>query len=86
MNNIEAVLLESVNEFVGFARKRLGDPELAADVVQESLLKALKAADQVRNPRKARRPGSTVFSGGPSLIFIAAVTRARRPLPNTNMN
>ena len=48
MNNKETVLLTNLKEFVGFARKRLGDPDLAADVVQESLLKALKAADQIR--------------------------------------
>jgi RNA polymerase sigma-70 factor (ECF subfamily) len=54
MNNIEAVLLDNVNEFVGFARKRVGDPELAADVVQESLLKALKAADQIRDHESAK--------------------------------
>ena len=28
MNHIETELLENVKEFVGFARKRLGDPEL----------------------------------------------------------
>ena len=54
MNHIETVLLDNVNEFVGFARKRLGDPELAADAVQESLLKALKAADQILNEENAR--------------------------------
>ena len=43
MKKVESYLLDNLNEFVGFARKRLGDPELAADAVQESLLKALKA-------------------------------------------
>jgi RNA polymerase sigma factor (sigma-70 family) len=42
----EDAILENLNEFVAFARKRVGDPELAADLVQESLLKALKAADR----------------------------------------
>lgn len=51
---IESYFLENVNEFVGFARKRLGDPELAADAVQESLLKALRAADQIRDEEKAK--------------------------------
>jgi len=54
MEKIESHLLENVKEFVGFARKRLGDPELAADAVQESLLKALKAADQIRNEESAK--------------------------------
>jgi RNA polymerase sigma factor (sigma-70 family) len=49
-----ASLLKDVHEFVGFARKRLGDPELAADAVQESLLKALKAADQIRDEENAK--------------------------------
>lgn len=49
METAESVLLENVNEFVRFARKPLGDPELAADAVQESLLKALNAADQLRD-------------------------------------
>lgn len=36
-------LLQHLNAFVGFARARTGDPELAADLVQECLLKALRA-------------------------------------------
>ncbi len=39
-------LLQHLEAFVGFARARTGDPELAADLVQECLLKAMKA-DQV---------------------------------------
>jgi RNA polymerase sigma factor (sigma-70 family) len=53
MEKIET-LLHNVHEFTGFARKRLGDPELAADAVQESLLKALKAADQIRDEENAK--------------------------------
>ena len=36
-------LLQHLDAFVGFARSRTGDPELAADLVQECLMKALKA-------------------------------------------
>ncbi len=36
-------LLEHLEAFVGFVRSRTGDPELAADLVQDCLLKALKA-------------------------------------------
>lgn len=36
-------LLQHLDAFVGFARARTGDPELAADLVQECLLKAMKA-------------------------------------------
>ena len=54
MEKIESYLLDNVKEFVGFARKRLNDPELAADAVQDSLLKALKAADQIRDEENAK--------------------------------
>lgn len=54
MENFERSLLENVKEFTAFARKRLGDPALADDAVQESLLKALKAADQIRDEENTR--------------------------------
>lgn len=44
MNRIEAPILQNLQTFIAFARNRLGDPELAEDVVQESILKALSAA------------------------------------------
>ena len=43
MAEIETALLSSLDAFVAFARKRLGSPELAADAVQDALLKALSA-------------------------------------------
>lgn len=36
-------LLQHLDAFIGFARSRTGDPELAADLVQEFLMKVLKA-------------------------------------------
>jgi RNA polymerase sigma factor (sigma-70 family) len=54
MSTLEEQLLNNLNEFVGFARRRLADPELAADAVQESLLKALKSADQIRDEENAK--------------------------------
>jgi RNA polymerase sigma factor (sigma-70 family) len=54
MSTLEEQLLSNLNEFVGFARKRLSDPELAADAVQESLLKAVKGADQLRDEENAK--------------------------------
>lgn len=49
MAKAEDALIENLNAFIAFARKRVGDPELAADLVQDSFLKALKSADQPRD-------------------------------------
>lgn len=54
MTNLETSLLSHLNEFLAFARGRLGDPDLAADVVQESLLKALRAAPADREVENVR--------------------------------
>lgn len=54
MSTIQTQLLESLHEFTAFARKQLVDPELAAEVVQDSLLKALKAMEQVREGKSAK--------------------------------
>lgn len=40
---LAATLLKNLSAFHAFARRRLGDEQLAADAVQESLLKAIKA-------------------------------------------
>ena len=48
MEQIEQQLLAQLEMFTAFARKRVNDPELAADLVQESLLKAVKSAEQLR--------------------------------------
>lgn len=42
-------LIKNLQTFVAFARKRVGDPQLAEDLVQESLLKALKSARKPTN-------------------------------------
>lgn len=55
MDHAEDALIENLNAFVAFARQRVGDPELAADLVQDSLLKALKAADKPRDGEGAVR-------------------------------
>ena len=54
MKTIESHLLENVNEYLGFARKRLRDPELAADAVQESMLKAWRAEAQIQDGEKTK--------------------------------
>jgi RNA polymerase sigma factor (sigma-70 family) len=48
-DELAAHLLRHREMFLAFARKRVGDPDLAADAVQDSLLKALKGAGQIRD-------------------------------------
>lgn len=43
VKHIEEPLLKNLRTFVAFTRKRIGDSHLAEDVVQESLLKALRS-------------------------------------------
>jgi RNA polymerase sigma factor (sigma-70 family) len=49
VKRIEEQLLKELDTFTAFARSRVGDDHLAADVVQDSLLKAVKSADQLRD-------------------------------------
>jgi RNA polymerase sigma-70 factor (ECF subfamily) len=46
MSRLEESLIENLHTFTAFARSRVGDPHLAEDVVQDSLVKALKSANQ----------------------------------------
>lgn len=52
MNSLEDSLLRNLKIFTAFARKRVGDSDLAEDLVQESLIKAL-AADRQPNGDEA---------------------------------
>ncbi|MGH7798066.1 MAG: RNA polymerase sigma factor [Candidatus Binatia bacterium] len=54
MKTIENHLLENLKEYLGFARRLLRDPELAADAVQESMIKALRAEAQIQDGDKAK--------------------------------
>ena len=45
-------LLDARERFLGFLRSKLGDAELAEDVLQESLLKALRAAPDIRDDER----------------------------------
>lgn len=53
MSKLEEQLLKNLDQFTAFARRRVGDPDLAADLVQDSLLKALKSADALRDNESA---------------------------------
>ena len=46
---VEMQLLKHHDAFLAFVRRRVADPHLAADVLQDSLLKALRASDTIRN-------------------------------------
>lgn len=43
MSEVEDAILTNLKAFIAFVRKRVGDPHLAEDIVQESLAKALAA-------------------------------------------
>src|SRR4051794_6692525 len=43
MSDLAEPLLRNLEVFVSFVRKRVGDPHLAEDLVQDSFLKALRA-------------------------------------------
>lgn len=54
MTEFENSLNNHLDELLSFARKRLNDPQLAADAVQDSMLKALKARDKLRKNESTR--------------------------------
>jgi RNA polymerase sigma-70 factor, ECF subfamily len=45
---LQQALLESRDRFLGYVRKRVDDPELAEDILQDSLLRAVQAAPSLR--------------------------------------
>lgn len=49
MHSIEEQLLQQLDTFTAFVSSRVDDPHLAADVVQDSLLKAVKSVPQLRD-------------------------------------
>jgi RNA polymerase sigma factor (sigma-70 family) len=52
MENIEEVYLSHRRKLLGFIQKRVSDPALAEDVLQEGLLKALRSADELRDEER----------------------------------
>lgn len=49
MQPVEEILLNHRSKLLGFIQKRVSDPDLAEDVLQESLLKALRSAGDLRD-------------------------------------
>lgn len=45
-------LLESRGALLGYARRKVGDPNVAEDILQESLIKAIRAAPTLRDDEK----------------------------------
>jgi len=50
---LETVLLAERTNLLAFVRKKIADPELAEDVLQDSLLKALSAAPALRDSERS---------------------------------
>jgi len=48
MDRLEETLLGHREKLLGFIQRKVGDPQLAEDVLQESLLKALRSVDDLR--------------------------------------
>lgn len=49
---IEHRLLIARDQFLGYTRKRVSDPDLAEDILQESLLRAIRAAPELRDEER----------------------------------
>jgi RNA polymerase sigma-70 factor, ECF subfamily len=47
-SGLQQGLLESRDRFLGYVRKRVDDPELAEDILQDSFLRAIQAAPSLR--------------------------------------
>jgi RNA polymerase sigma-70 factor (ECF subfamily) len=45
-------LLDAREQFLGYIRKRIGDPELAEDILQDSLLRVIRAAPDLRDEER----------------------------------
>jgi RNA polymerase sigma-70 factor (ECF subfamily) len=49
---VEGRLLDARDQFLGYIRKRVGDPDLAEDILQDSLLRAIRAAPELRDEER----------------------------------
>jgi hypothetical protein len=51
-SSIAERLLDARGQFLGYLRKRIDDPELAEDILQDSLLRAMRAAPDLRGDER----------------------------------
>lgn len=49
---VEERLLEARDQFLGYIRKRIDDPDLAEDILQDGLLRAIRAAPGLRDEER----------------------------------
>ncbi len=52
MEPVEEVIFRHRGKLLGFIQQRVSDPDLAEDVLQEGLLKALRSADELRDEER----------------------------------
>src|SRR5512133_3230317 len=52
MDPVEEILLRHRGKLLGFIQKRVSDPDIAEDVLQEGLLKALRSSDELRDEER----------------------------------
>jgi RNA polymerase sigma-70 factor (ECF subfamily) len=53
MQSLETQLLDSREKFLHYIQARISDPDLAEDILQESLLRALQSAPRLRNEERS---------------------------------
>lgn len=51
-SSIEERLLDARDQFLGYIRKRIDDPELAEDILQDSLLRAIRSTPDLRDEER----------------------------------
>ena len=76
MAKAEDALIENLNAFVAFARKRVGDPELAADLVQDSEFKVFSGPANAEGGRVAYARFVHTF-----YEIVPPGTQTAKPLP-----
>ena len=55
MHKVELELVTSRAKFLGYIRKRIADPDLAEDILQDSFLKAIRSAPQIQDDEELVR-------------------------------